>query len=231
MARIIFDEIVSRSDYGIDLHTASVRRTNYPNVRGNLAIPAVRELALAFGGELIVDGEGPEGAFRREACEAGCPTIILEGGEVWKVEPGIVEAATRGVKNVLRHLGMIEGERELSGFQVLIEDTRWIRADHGGFLKFHVRPGDLIEEGQPLATNTTLLGHEQNTIHAPFDSVVIGMTTIPAAGPGEAIFHLGRLPDGEEPDVLRQRREDADGLSQRISEDLAANVSIGTDDD
>jgi predicted deacylase len=29
MARIIFKEIVSRCDYGIDLHTAAVRRTNY----------------------------------------------------------------------------------------------------------------------------------------------------------------------------------------------------------
>ena len=39
MARTIFEEIVSRCDYGIDLHTASVRRTNYPNVRGDLSDP------------------------------------------------------------------------------------------------------------------------------------------------------------------------------------------------
>ena len=37
-----------------------------------------------------MNGKGPKGAFRREASDAGCPTIIMEGGEVWKVEPGIV---------------------------------------------------------------------------------------------------------------------------------------------
>ena len=36
MAHTIFNEIVSRCDYGIDLHTASVRRTNYPTVRADL---------------------------------------------------------------------------------------------------------------------------------------------------------------------------------------------------
>ena len=91
MANTIFDEIVSRCDYGIDLHTASVRRTNYPNVRGDLTNSRVRRLAESFGSEIVVDTKGRKGTFRREACQAGCPTIIMEGGEVWKVEPGIVE--------------------------------------------------------------------------------------------------------------------------------------------
>ena len=73
-----------------------IRRTNYPNVRGDLTNPEVRRLAESFGSEIIINGKGPAGAFRREACTAGCPTIIMEGGEVWKVEPGIVESATRG---------------------------------------------------------------------------------------------------------------------------------------
>ncbi|MDH3392198.1 MAG: succinylglutamate desuccinylase/aspartoacylase family protein, partial [Desulfobulbaceae bacterium] len=42
MASIIFNEIVPRCDYGIDLHTASIRRTNYPNVRADLTNPEVR---------------------------------------------------------------------------------------------------------------------------------------------------------------------------------------------
>ena len=63
MARTIFEEIVSRSDFGIDLHTASVRRTNYPNVRGDLGDPQVRRITKAFGCDLIINGKGPKGAF------------------------------------------------------------------------------------------------------------------------------------------------------------------------
>lgn len=235
MARTIFNEIVSRCDYGIDLHTAAVRRTNYPNVRADLSDPEVRRIAEAFGCEVNIDGKGPKGAFRREACVAGCPTIIMEGGEVWKVEPGIVETATRGIRNVLRELDMMDGDVESPEFQVTIQKSKWIRAEQGGFLQFHVKPGDIIEKDQPLATNTTLLGRERNVLHAPFNAVVIGMTTLPATSPGEPVCNLGKLPKGTKPTAFRRSRQKEDGLEERVSEELASNVlvvepAIGSDD-
>jgi len=150
MANIIFSEIIPRCDYGIDLHTASVRRTNYPNVRADLTNPEVRWLAEAFGAEITINSKGPQGAFRREACASGCPTIIMEGGEVWKVEPGIVETAVRGIKNVFRKLGMLEGKEDSPPYSVVINNSKWIRAERGGFLHFHVKPGDIIKKGQAL---------------------------------------------------------------------------------
>jgi predicted deacylase len=226
MARIIFDEIVPRCDYGIDLHTAAVRRTNYPNVRGDLTNPAVRRLAESFGSEIIINKKGPKGSLRREATETGCPTIIMEGGEVWKVEPGIVESATRGIRNVLRGLDMLDGEAESPDYQIVIEKSKWIRAKRGGFMQFHISPGDIVEKDQPLATNTTLLGDERNTLHAPFDAVVIGMTSLPAISPGEPLCNLGKLPRGFRAADLRRRRSDEDSLEHRVSEDLASSVMV-----
>jgi predicted deacylase len=226
MARTIFDEIVSRCDFGIDLHTAAVRRTNYPNVRGDLSSPDVRRIAESFGCEIIINGKGPKGAFRREACDAGCPTIIMEGGEVWKVEPGIVESATRGIKNVLRGLGMLGGAAERPKYQVVVEKSKWMRAERGGFLQFHVKPGEIIEKGQPLATNTTLLGRERSMLHAPFNAVVIGMTTLPAISPGEPVCNLGELPKGTKPSALRFLRSAESGLEERLSQELASNVLV-----
>lgn len=226
MARTIFDELVSRCDYGIDLHTASVRRTNYPNVRGDMSNPAVKSLAQSFGCEIIIDSKGPKGSYRREATNAGCATIIMEGGEVCKVEPGIVESCVRGVKNVLRELKMLEGQLDQPAYQVVIKQSKWIRAELGGFLQFHVQPGEIISKGQPLATNTTLLGHERSTIESPFDAMVIGMTTLPAISPGEPICNLGKLGKGIKPSDLRRRRLKEDGLEERVSEQLASNVLV-----
>jgi predicted deacylase len=226
MARIIFDEIVPRCDYGIDLHTAAVRRTNYPNVRGDLTNTAVRRLAESFGSEIIINKKGPKGSLRREATETGCPTIIMEGGEVWKVEPGIVESATRGIRNVLRGLDMLDGEAESPDYQIVIEKSKWIRAKRGGFMQFHISPGDIVEKDQPLATNTTLLGDERNTLHAPFDAVVIGMTSLPAISPGEPLCNLGKLPKGFRAADLRIQRSDEDSLEHRVSEDLASSVMV-----
>lgn len=226
LAKVIFEEIVMRSDYGIDLHTAAVRRTNYPNVRGDLSNPVVKRMAEAFGCEVILNGKGPKHALRPEATAVGCPTIIMEGGEVWKVEPSIVEGSVRGIHNVLKSLDMMDGEIESPDYQVVVEHSKWIRAESGGFLQFHVKPGDVVSKDQPLSTNTDLLGNEQGVLVAAFDAVVVGMTTLPAVSPGEPVCHLGRLPKGLVPSNLRRRRRKEDGLELQTVNELASNVMV-----
>lgn len=226
MAYTIFNEIVMRCDYGIDLHTASVRRTNYPTVRGDLTNPEVCRIAEAFGTEIIMNGKGPQKSFRREACKAGCATIIMEGGEVWKVEPGIVETTVRGIKNVLSELQMLDSKKEGPHYQITIEKSKWIRSEHGGFLHFHIQPGDLVEKGQPLTTNTTILGAEQDTLYAPFHGVVMGMTSLPAITPGEPICHLGKLPKKYNPTKFAKQRSQKDGLEQQVLEELGSSVLV-----
>lgn len=226
MARRIYDEVIGRCNFGIDLHTAAVRRTNYPNVRADLTNPHVKRLANSFGCEIIMNQKGPRGSIRREATLGGCPTIIMEGGEVWKVEPTIVQSAVRGVKNVLRELEMLDCKIESPDYQVVIEKSTWIRADRGGFLQFHIQPGEIVEKDQPLASNTTLLGMERSVQTAPFDAVVIGMTTLPAIGPGDPVCNLGKLPENISPKQLRRNRRKEDGLEGQLAIDLASNVLV-----
>ncbi len=226
MAHNVFQEIVLRSDYGIDLHTAAVRRTNYPNVRGHMADPEVARLAKAFGCEIILNSKGPIGSFRREASAAGCPTIIVEGGEVWKVETRIVTMIIQGIKNVLSELGMCHYEQRKPVHQVLLHKTKWLRAERGGFLQFHVKPGEVVEAGQPIATNTNLLGVERSTLVAPFSCIIIGMTTLPAVTPGEPVCHIGLLPDSMPPKEMSLHRAGTDGTEDRMISDLSTSVMI-----
>ncbi len=226
MANTVFEEIVVRSDYGIDLHTAAIRRTNYPNVRGDLSHPEIKRIAEAFGCEIIMDGKGPAKSLRREACIAGCHTIVMEAGEVFKVEPGIVEASNRGVKNVLCELDMLETAPESPEYQVVVKKSKWIRAEKGGFLEFHVKPGEVVEEGQALTTNTNLLGRDRYTVYAPYNGIVIGMTTLPAISPGDPICNLGRLPTKIKPSELRRLRVKEHGLEERVVEELSSNLLI-----
>jgi predicted deacylase len=226
MAFVLFDEIVRRSDFGIDIHTAAVRRTNFPNVRAGLKDPRVKALARAFGSEFIIDAVGPKKAFRRAAVGEGCPTILVEGGEVWKVEPTILESTLRGVRNVLVTLEMLEGERTRPPFQVTLKKTKWIRADRAGFLNFHAVPGDVVGQGAPLATNTDLLGTESEVMIAPFDAAVLGMITLPAVGPGEPVYHLGRLEKGTAKiERIRERLPDESPLTRMI-DDLSSSLLV-----
>lgn len=191
LAHTIFENVVCRSDYGIDLHTAAIQRTNYPNVRGRLADSEVSRIARAFGAELLLNGAGPAGSFRREACTHGCPTICVEAGEPWKMEPAMVQFGVRGVRNVLIDLGMIAGDPVRPPFQTRITKTRWLRAQVGGILRFHVSPGQVVRSRQPIVSNFTILGKRQNILRADSDGIVLGMTTLPSVKPGEPICHLG----------------------------------------
>lgn len=227
LARVIHDNIVSRSDYGIDLHTAAARRTNFPNIRADLSNEGSAMLADLFGAELVIDTKGPRGTLRREAQEAGCPTIVLEAGEVWKVEPSVVEYTLHGIESVLAGLGMVKGEVRKAPFKVVAEARKWIRATAGGFLQFHVRPGEMVEKGAPLATNTSLVGETQNVLTAPDDAIVLGMTTLPAVLPGDPVCHLA-FPSRR----LFKRAEravgklDEDHVLVRLQEDLASSVLV-----
>jgi predicted deacylase len=227
LANLIYRNIVARCNYGIDLHTAAVRRTNYPNARADMDQEATARLATLFGAELLLNTSGPEGSLRRAAMKSGCATMALEAGEVWKVEPAVVEYTLRGIRNVLIGLKMIEGEITQPAFRIVAEETRWLRAEKGGFLRFHVRPGDTVVENQPIATNTSLAGQDLNTLVSPRDAVVLGMTTLPAVSPGDPVAHLafpsetafrkmerviGKLPE--------------DSLLSRLHEDLAANLMV-----
>jgi len=229
MARAVFDAIVTPCDYGIDLHTAAIRRTNFPNVRADMGDARVAALARAFGTELIVSGSGPKGSLRRAACRVGRPTIILEAGEVWKVEPAYVEYAVRGVRNCLAHLGMIEGEApRRPAYQIEADTTKWVRAERGGFLQFHVAPGDIVEAGEAIATSTSLTGERQSVIASPRDGIVLGMTTLPSVAPGDAVCHLA-YPKAR---ALKKAEKaigamGADHLHERTRGDLSRSFVVG----
>lgn len=229
IAEVVFRELVRNADYCIDLHTAAIQRTNYPNIRADMRNAEVRRLAKAFGCELIVSGRGPEGSLRRTACDHDVPTIILEAGEVWKIEPDVVEIGVAGVRNIMIELGMLDGAPDRPIYQTRVEKTVWVRAHLGGLLWFHVSPGEVIEVGQPIATNASVFGEGRAVLISPIDGVVLGMTTLPAVRPGEPICHIAK-PQRSIRSIRRALAEGDDHLHRRLHRRLAANLHI-TDHD
>lgn len=227
LAHAVFTGLVTPCQYGIDLHTAAVRRTNFPNVRADMTEERTATFARAFGAELTMHGGGPDGSLRAAAGAAGIPTIILEAGEVWKVEPTYVEHAVRGIRNCLIHLGMVEGEPEPPAYRIEVDDARWVRAESGGFLSFHVGPGSTVSKGDVIATQTDLLGNEKLSIEAPRSGIILGMTTIPSVAPGDPICHIAFPSAG---DLLKaENAQDAladHHLHARTREDLARNMHL-----
>ena len=226
VASTVFQKIIKRCDYGIDLHAAASPRINFPNVRGDQRNAAVRQLSRSFGCELILNGAGPEGALRRAATDAGCPTITVEAGEPNKIEPTVLDIGVRGVLNVLRSLDMLEGDLITPPYQTRVDRAVWLRAESGGILRFHVSPGELVEEGQAIATNLSVFGDHQNTLLAPTDGIVLGMTTLPSVQPGEPVCHLA-IPRKSLRGIRKALRLSPKASpARRVRADMATSVTV-----
>ena len=226
IAAIFTREIVRKCDYGIDLHSAAQQRTNYPNVRGDFSLPAVKKIARAFGSELLVPNKGPMGSLRRSACRARCFTINVEAGAPSKMAPSVIEFGVQGVENVLIELGMLKGSPSKPLYQVQLEKTTWVRAQVGGILRFHILPGDLVERGQALATNYGILGKEQNVLRSPVNGLVLGMATMPTVKPGEPVCHLGIPTTPLSKIRQRLKKPPLSSLHRKIRRQLASDISF-----
>jgi len=193
VAHKIFTEIVQRAQFGIDMHTAGVGRTNLAHIRGDLGNDDIRRMAKAFGTEIIMDQPASGGTLRAAATRAGIPTIILEAGETFRFQRSMVARGVAGVRNVLADLGMISHKGKEPRFQVIVKVAEWIRAERGGILDIRVRPGDLLYEGSDVGTVSTPFGREVTSLKSPLTGLVIGITTIPLVQPGDAICHIAKL--------------------------------------
>jgi predicted deacylase len=192
LANLFITEIVSKADYGIDLHTGAVNRANLPQIRANLDDPGTLDIAEAFGAPVIIDSNIRDGSLRACAVEYGMPILIYEAGEALRFDEMAIRAGLRGVLNVMRHIGMLPpGKVRKRVVPVVARSTRWVRAGTSGIVGSKASLGSSVTEGQSLATISDPLGHEEDRVLAPFDGIVIGRTTQPLAHEGDALFHLG----------------------------------------
>jgi uncharacterized protein len=194
IAARIFNEIVLKCDFGIDLHTAADGRLNLPHVRGDMSHPKVRVLARAFGATVLMNQLGVKGSLRKEATERGCPTILFEAGETGKFSSRVSQAGLDGVLNVFSAMGMWPShERKKPPFQVIVKASEWVRAEKGGILALSVKPGDLIYEGDLVGSILNPFGKTVTQIRSPYNGIVVGVTTAPLTIPGTGVVHLARL--------------------------------------
>ncbi len=196
LANRFIEEIVSKADYGIDLHTGAINRANLPQIRANLDDERTLEIAHAFGAPVLIDADIRDGSLRASAAESGFPVLIYEAGEALRFDETSIRAGLRGIFNVMRHIGMLpHRESRRPVVPVVARATRWVRASSSGIVANRVALGGRVAEGDRLATIGDPLGHREDTVLAPFDGIVIGRSNLPLAHEGDALFHLGSFRD------------------------------------
>jgi uncharacterized protein len=192
LAHLFMEEIVSRCEYGIDLHCGSGRRSNLPQIRADLQDERTRAAATAFGAPATIHARTRDGSLREAATQRGMAMLLFEGGESNRFDPYAIDAAHDGVLRVLAELGLIEGAPGNSVPSFESTETRWVRAARGGMLRLEVELGDRVERRQVLGSFSDIYGRRNLAIRAPFAGMVIGLTRSPLINQGDALVHVAQ---------------------------------------
>ena len=197
MASILADEVFQSSIVGsdalIDLHCASNRRVNLPQIRVDYDNEKAVQMACHFGVGVVVHGAGPEGSLRRDASDIGIPSIIYETGSPHRFEENEITLGLLGLENVMRQMGMLAPNGKEVPASEVFSFTQWVRAPRtaGGNFLPKINLGAQVTEGQLLGHIIDPVSGVKNEILAPEAGRVIGMSIPTIIFPGEALFHLG----------------------------------------
>jgi predicted deacylase len=196
LANIFMSEVVSRSDIGIDLHTAAIHRDNFPQIRADLKNERLNIQAREFAAPVLLHSAPPDGALRYAAEEDGVPVMVYEAGEALRFDEVSIRVAVRGILNVMRTLDMLPRSRSKKPkSSVVLSTSQWVRSSMSGILRAQVALGDVVSKGDVLGYISDPAVKDDVTVCADMDGIVIGRTNIPLVYEGEAVFHIGKTPE------------------------------------
>jgi predicted deacylase len=200
LAHLFLEEIVARADFGIDLHSAAIHRTNLPQVRVSPKQPETLSLAEAFGAPVILTAKLREGSLRQAAQDRGVDMLLYEAGEGLRFDEMAVRAGVAGILRVMRQLGMVgaDGVAEPQARPLLSTASFWLRAPAGGLLRPFKTIGDSLEPGDVLGAISDPFGEIEIDVVAEQPGLIIGRTNLPIVNEGDGLFHIAHVRRGDD---------------------------------
>ncbi len=195
LADLFFREVVKRSQYGIDLHTAALHRTNLPQIRISPGDDELLKLAEAFAPPVILTSKLRDGSLRQSAIDEGVRVLLYEGGEALRFDETAIEAGVKGCLRVMKAIGMISDAPVVPQHFAITHSSgsTWVRAPEGGILHSVRRVGDRVGLNEPIGVISDPLGTVMVPVISEEDGIIIGRTNLPIVNRGDALFHVARL--------------------------------------
>lgn len=146
---------------------------------------------------LYVDVNGT-GLLPVEAENQGKIVVTTELGGGGRVPAPVHALAWSGLLNVLRHVGVLEGEVVRRDPPAVILDGRdpdnYVICDEGGIFEGLLEPGEEVRAGDAVARvwDPDHLDRKPAVVEAPRDGVLACIRSIPVVEAGDAAFTLGQ---------------------------------------
>ncbi len=194
LANVFTEEIIKRSDYGVDLHSAGVNRENLPQIRVSPGNVKASALADIFGAPAIITSPLRPGSLRQTADENGCAMLLMESGEALRFDEFAIRIGVRGILRVMAHLEMgVRKQTALAALPIRSDGSRWVRADEGGIFRAIRKTGDMVSEHEQIGYVSDPFGDHDTPVLAPLTGLIIGRSVMPVVNQGDALMHIARV--------------------------------------
>ncbi len=192
----VFEHFVSKSDVLIDAHSADVGEDVHRGIyvyetKDKELYERMVELASLYN-PILIESTGISGNTGEAVKEYGIPCLMIESGTPYPIREKDVQYHYNGVMNVLRHLGMLDGEATHYDPPVDPPSQR-IWAEKGGIWRREVEAGQRVKRGQKLGRVCNLLGEIIQIEKAPFDGVVSFLRIHYSVNAGDSLLWLARV--------------------------------------
>jgi len=195
LAHTLFTEVVAPSDAYVDLHGGDINEALVPFTiiveTGNAGVDAqARDLARVYGIRYVVRGRVGGGTYAA-AAQRGIPAILTEAGGQGLLDEPSLQAHLRGLRNVLRHLRLVDGAPDPVDPVTTLGRLHWVTSQHTGLFYVEVTPGDRVEQGRRIGEIRDYFGRRLAEISAPASGIVLFTVTTPATNPNDPLFAVG----------------------------------------
>jgi hypothetical protein len=210
IAHAITTEVIAKADYLVDLHAGdgneALRPYVYMPVTGDARLDAAtRGMALAFGidhividSARVVTGEATR-FVDQTALARGVPAMTTETGQLGQTDEYSIALAERGVRNLMHHLGMLEGAADPNPGVVWLKDYQVIMSPVTGVFRAAVRDGYAVAEGGLLGELYDPFGAKIGDVRAPFAGIVNYVIGTPPAVEGQPLAMVSRISEPPQP--------------------------------
>ena len=183
-------EIAPHVDYVIDFHTGGGERDNIAQIRCSKEDKRGLELAKIFNPPIIVFSNIISKSLRDTLHKMGKTILLFEGGKSKELDASIINEGVNGTKNILIHLGLIEGEITVKKTPIFVEKAKWLRASYSGMFKIMAKNGTFVKKKEVLGIIQDPFGEFKKKVYAPFDGHIFCINKTPIVNKGDALFHV-----------------------------------------
>lgn len=190
-------EIAPKVDYVIDFHSGGADRSNFPQIRCVTKEEESLQLARIFNAPFILNSEYISKSVRDTIRNLGKTILLFEGGKSNDLDEEVISCGVEGAVNVMKYLGLQDGDLELKQTPVVIPRAQWLRAPNSGMFQLRVTNGSWVVKKQILGEITDPYGDYEKKVFAPFDCYVFCVNTAPMVHKGDALFHVSLETENE----------------------------------